>query len=66
MERHFMVCIGNWAANGQDCRLIENVFADNHRRSPLLLFMAGFWNEIQSNQIALTRNLEADYQTSLP
>jgi hypothetical protein len=36
MKRHSTVCIGNWAANGQARRLIENVFADNYR----LLFMA--------------------------
>jgi hypothetical protein len=35
-----MVCIGNWAANGQARRLLENVFADNYRQSPPFLFMA--------------------------
>jgi hypothetical protein len=66
MERHSKLYIGNWVANGQACRLIENVFAENHRWSPPLLFMAVFWIEIQGNQIALMWNIGAHYQTFLP
>jgi hypothetical protein len=66
LERHSKLYIGNWVANGEACRLIENVFAENHLRSPPFLLMAGLQIEIQGNQIALMRNIGAYYQTALP